>query len=161
MSLELVPYDKSFRFDLPKIPSSIRPNSRHTAHIIYDAKSNDGKNVNDTVIVKLELSNGLTYSQKYVVMATINSVEDEIEQKTQVSNNPSSLEQVIYLPENFDLVNANYNLINLNGEILYSSDVRNNMIDLSEIKLKLDAGTYFVNVKNSNHSINKKIIVIK
>ena len=85
----------------------------------------------------------------------------KLSKKTQVSNNPSSLEQVISLPENFDLVNANYNLINLNGEILYSSVVRNSMIDLREIKLKLDAGTYFVNVKNSKHSINKKIIVIK
>lgn len=160
-SLELIPYDKSFRFDLPNIPTSIRPNSYHTAHLIYDAKSNDGKSVNDTVTIKIELSNGKILSQKYIVMASINSIEDQLNQQTIVSNNPSNLEQTILLPESFEINNAQYSINNLNGEIILSNNLFDNKIYLKDLKLNIESGNYIVNIKNNKYSISKKIIVIK
>lgn len=159
--IELSPYDKNFKFNTSKISSTLRPNSIHTTHIIYDAKSNDGKNVNDTVVVKVELSNGKIFSQKYVIKATINSVEDQLEKDTHVLNNPSNLSQVLILPENFNLNNAIYNIVKLNGEIILTNNLYSQEIDFSKLGIDLENGTYFVNVFNNEFSINKKIIVIK
>lgn len=160
-SLELIPYDKSFRFDLQKISSSIQPNSYHTAYIIYDAKANDGKSVNDTVTIRLELSNGEIFNQKYVVMATINSIEEQLSEGTELINNPSNLEQTIIIPNNFDLTYASFNLVNLNGEEIYSNSLNEKMINLAKLKINIENGTYIVNIKNNKYSISKKIIVIK
>lgn len=159
--IELSPFDKNFKFNLSKISSTLRPNAIHTTHIIYDAKSNDGKSVNDTVVVKVELSNGKIFSQKYVIKATINSVEKQLENETKVLNNPSNLNQIIELAENFEINSASFALVNLSGDIIYSSNLLSHSIDLNSLEINLESGSYFVNIKNNNYSISKKIIVIK
>lgn len=160
-SLELIPYDKSFKFDTQKISSSIQPNSYHTAYIIYDAKANDGKSVNDTVTIKLELSNGKVLSQKYVVMANINSIEDQLDKETLLINNPSNLRQKIVVAQSFDISNSTLNITNLQGEIIYSEKLNDRIINFDNLKINIENGTYIVNIKNNKYSINKKIIVIK